>query len=577
MKLMPLIITSILCILTIKDVKELKYNLSLIACFTVTSFLENSNTLLQLIVFSLTIQALFSISSANNENKILYRVMGFNIIILCICLCFSVLNSDKSNFSNILQYIQIVLVICTLITLIRSKKILYIPVSSIFLIMIIGYFLNFKIGLVTFVNSLYILMITLYQIKCKEKKLIRNNISLIKELNFTHSCFRKIYDSIYSGSDIRELLNNILEGATEVLNCDSGAFYIITNGSSIEICATELFVKMDMNSMESETQFIPSTETANNKMFNKYDLNNNGYISSIIIRPIKLPSGDHGVIILQNNTFKKKFNITDFERSETFANFANTALENINRTREFLQKKEIDREMKIAGDIQKNLLSNKFKTNGISVSVISRPGKGMNGDYYNVIPLPDGRTLIIICDVAGKGISASIIAVIINTITTLIADQIIKTSTLLSYINNALTNQVNIEKYATMSCIIVDPKVNTITYSNAGHHPCLIRRGKKVIQLTGNGLPLGIVKNAVYQNVTFNYNKDDSILLYTDGVSELMNKKGDQLSVEGIKKIFLLQESRYPTHMVAAIFQKSEDFSYPEFKHDDRTIIGVTL
>lgn len=577
MKLIPLIITSILCILTIKEVKELKYNLSLIIIFTLISYLEGANSLILLLFFSLIIHVLFIISSAIIENKTLNKIMGFNIFILCICLCFSVLNRGKSSFSSILLYLQIALAIGSIITLIVSKSILYIPISGIFLIMLTGYSLNLKTDLLNLINSLYILTITLYQSKSKEKKLIRNNTSLIKELNFTHSCFRKIYDSIYSGSDIKIILNNILEGATEVLNCDSGAFYIIESGSVIEICATEFFVNMDINNIESESQFIHSTETEHNKKYNKYTFNNNNYISSIIIRPIKLPGGNHGVMILQNNTFQKKFNTTDFERSETFSNFANIALENINKTRELLQKREIDKEIKIAGDIQKNLVSNKFKTNGVSVSVISRPAKGMNGDYYNVIPLPDGRTLIVICDVAGKGIPAAIVTVIINTITTLIANQIVNTSTLLNCINNALISQVNIEKYATMSCLIVDPKVKTITYSNAGHHPCLIKRGNKVRQLTGDGLPVGVVKKTVFQNVTFNYNKDDSILLYTDGISESMNENGDQFSVEGIKKIFLSQDFKYPTHMVAAIFQKSEDFSYPDFEHDDRTIIGVTL
>lgn len=361
------------------------------------------------------------------------------------------------------------------------------------------------------------------------------------------------------------------------LKADSIGIVFITENGFNTITKTGNYVNIDLSKLGFFDIFIKNTENSTNSRFQKFANSKKDYISSIIIKPITTESTNYGYLVVQNNTFLKLFSEYDLSICDTYLSFIHSSLESIEKNKKLLEKKEIEKELKIASKIQQSLIPKKINKTSLSLAVLNKPAKGMSGDYYNIIPLKNNRTLITICDVAGKGIPAAIITVIINTTMKLLANKAKNASTLISWINNTLCQNNDIERYATMSCLIIDTKNCSISYSNAGHHPTIIKRGKTIIELTGKGLPVGIQKSTNYQEVKFNYNKNDILILYTDGVSESMNIDGEQYGVTRIKQNLLEQEISSPAHIIATLFQKSEDYSYKGFSFADRTILGVSL
>lgn len=578
LKLLPIIVITGLYTVNIKKAGNIRYYFPIGILFTLLSFIPGY-TAYDTVFTALIIHILLLLHTGKNVSirKILSKIMDFNILILCITICLIVFGKTNLTSKAIVIYPLILLTLYTVVLFCIEKSYKYIPISCILSLFLIMDLLSIDSSLVIMLGLSYILILSLHENRSIEADILTINKNLKKEVSFTHRYFKEIQDSIYNECDISTIFNNILDGVLDTLNADSGAFFLINNDVAQKICSSEDFVDMDIKKINIKPSLIKCTEAKRNRSYNRYADNMADYVSSLIIRPIIFSQESSGLMILQNNQYRKKFTERDFNRSEIFSTFANIALENLEKKKELLKKKEIDNEIKIAAEIQKNLVKDTVKTKDLSISVISKPAEGMNGDYFNILPLPEGKYLIIICDVAGKGIPAAIVTVIVNTVTSIISKQINKASTLLTWINQALVDQVNIERYATMACMIIDPQLKTITYANAGHHPCLLKRGKSIMRITTEGLPVGIVRDTKYKNVTLKYDKNDSLLMYTDGIIETMNSSGEQYSEDSIIQVFLSSDNDHPLHTVSTIFQQTDDFSYKGFKHDDRTIIGVNL
>lgn len=456
----------------------------------------------------------------------------------------------------------------------KSRNCFYIVPITLFSVMItFGYF-----------NKITILAILLGIVVYNflELKFVKNNVKeKLSRTEFENKIILNLSNDVQrqisKGKDFNLITSQILDSALIHLDADSSAIITNTESGFKTLKKTKNYIEINLDKLGFKPVIIENTEITKNKRFHKYSNERSRYISSIIILPITTKNSNYGYLVIQNNSFLKYFNSRHLETSKLYTDFIQTTLENIENNKILIEKRELDKEVDIASEIQQNLIPKEIGNTSLSIAVLNKPSKGMSGDYYNIIPLKDNKTLITICDVAGKGIPAALVTVIINTTMKLLANKIQKASTLLSFVNKTLCENINIERYATMSCLIIDPDNKSISYSNAGHHPTLLKRDKKIIELSGKGLPAGILKSTRYQEVGFKYKKNDILILYTDGVSESMNIDGGQFGKEGIISNLQRHKVNSPTHIVANILQESEEFSYQDFTFDDRTIIGVSL
>ena len=300
------------------------------------------------------------------------------------------------------------------------------------------------------------------------------------------------------------------------------------------------------------------------------------YMSSIIVIPFIVLKRVFGVLGLIKRDKGDFFSQNDYDRARLFADYVSLILENLFTYIELLEKQEIEREVGIAADIQTKLLPKKLpRIENAGVSAYSVPARGVSGDYYDIIPLREGKIAMVICDVAGKGVPASLVMVMIRTIIHLIAASSRSTAQIVSWINKGIAGNIDIDRFATLSFFIFNPATGELQYSNAAHHPAMIYRAatRSIEQLDTEGLPIGIEREARYSQQETKLANGDIVMMYTDGIIEAMDPRGRQYEDERLKTIFIDNASLGAKELIKAIQTDIDAFVGDAKQHDDQTLM----
>jgi phosphoserine phosphatase RsbU/P len=305
------------------------------------------------------------------------------------------------------------------------------------------------------------------------------------------------------------------------------------------------------------------------------------FISSIIAMPIIISKKIFGVLAIEKVKRNSLLTDLDYTHMSTFADYAALTIENYFSYMELIEKRDMERELKIASEIQKNLLPTKeLNLKTLDMAAFSNPAKEIGGDYYDTIKLDKNKTGIIICDVAGKGIPAALIMTMIRTILHLIASAKRDSATILTWLNKGiLTGKIGIERFATAGFLVYDDSNKSMIYANAAHLPLLIFRNEsgKIQQVDAEGLPLGIDKNTKYSQKRVTLNSGDLIVLYTDGIAEAMNPAGEQFTYESLTKLIKKNAYLSSDKILEKIRHDLDEFTGDAKQHDDQTLIVMKI
>jgi sigma-B regulation protein RsbU (phosphoserine phosphatase) len=300
------------------------------------------------------------------------------------------------------------------------------------------------------------------------------------------------------------------------------------------------------------------------------------YVNSVILIPLIISNRVLGVLAVLNRERGKYFTESDFKHLSTFGEYAALTIDFVFTYMELLEKREIEREIGIAADIQQKLLPKKLpKMRNAVLEAYSVPAKGVSGDYYDAFHLKGDKVALVICDVAGKGVPAALVMVMIRSILHLIASADKEVSKILTWVNKGISGQIDIDHYATMSILTFDQKTSEIEYSNAAHHPMYIYRSrtKTVETIDTEGLPIGIEKTTIYNHKKTKLGSGDIIILYTDGIIEAMNIKGEQYSSERFSQLIEDNSTLSPKEILDALKESIHDFVGNAKQHDDQTLL----
>jgi len=222
-----------------------------------------------------------------------------------------------------------------------------------------------------------------------------------------------------------------------------------------------------------------------------------------------------------------------------FASQAAVAVENALLHEEVTQKKLLDKDLALARQIQRSFLP-KFRPRipGFDISGINLPSQQVGGDYYDFIHIADEQLGLVVGDVSGKGISASLIMASFRA--SLIAEirNNYAIGKILKKVNNLLYESTEEDKFVSAIYGVLDTGKRVFTYANAGHNPpILFRRGGEIKYLETGGIVLGWLYNSVYQEDRIKLAPEDILVMYTDGVTEAINQQGEEFGVNRLLEI----------------------------------------
>lgn len=437
----------------------------------------------------------------------------------------------------------------------------------------------------------------------KDTQISTLQTNLASVFDFMH----KIGNAITEKLDIQTVLEDVAESAMKDVRADGSAIYMVDEFEDILVCRAHKgifpppyevppMVKTKLENMEinlEKTQIKPGEtilgqaaatgeavfirNTAEDERMTQNTKRDAIFIQSIIVVPLIVANRVLGVLAVSRREEGSFFTQDDFEHISTFAEYTSLTINNLFIYMELLEKQEMEREVGIAADIQQQLLPGRLpRFPSATLAAYTEAAKGVSGDYYDVIPIKRNNKLaLVICDVAGKGIPASLVMVMIRTIIYLIAGADRDAATVMTWINKGIAGKIAMDRFATMSFMTYDMNSGFLEYSNAAHHPLLIyRKGQGSFEeLDTEGIPIGLERKTKYEKTGTTLQKDDIIVMYTDGIIEAMDVDNRQYGIEALREIVRTHAEKDPDSIVQAVRADVDRFVGKASQHDDQTLM----
>jgi serine phosphatase RsbU (regulator of sigma subunit)/pSer/pThr/pTyr-binding forkhead associated (FHA) protein len=265
-------------------------------------------------------------------------------------------------------------------------------------------------------------------------------------------------------------------------------------------------------------------------------------IGSVMCAPLCRADGQaFGVIQLDSQDWSKKFTEEDLELLCGVGNQAAIALENARLLEEAVAQERLRHELKLANEVQLSFLPSSVPNlAGYGFGVRYEPAQKVGGDFYDFIPLPEDRLAVVVGDAAGTGIPAALMAASVVTVARCCLRAEPDPAVAVSRINEQLYLQATqADRFATLVVVVLDPATHEATLVSAGHpSPLLHRPGtplRDALPRDVAGVPLGLMDGFSYDSYCIRLEPGDSLLLFTDGVPESLNVKGEQFRTIGIE------------------------------------------
>ena len=185
------------------------------------------------------------------------------------------------------------------------------------------------------------------------------------------------------------------------------------------------------------------------------------------------------------------------------------------------QRERIEQELKIAQIIQQQFLPKSVPDlPSWHVAAFYRPARTVGGDFYDFIPLPDGRVMFVVGDVTDKGIPAALVMASTHALLRGAAPRLIAPGAVLAHVNDLLCADIPAHMFVTCLALVLDPLSGKVEFANAGHDVPYVRTADGVAELRARGMPLGLMPGMEYEEKTFQFQPGDCALLHSDGLAE---------------------------------------------------------
>ena len=187
-------------------------------------------------------------------------------------------------------------------------------------------------------------------------------------------------------------------------------------------------------------------------------------------------------------------------------------------------RERIEQELKVAQLIQQQFLPKSLPDlPSWHVAAFYRPARTVGGDFYDFIPLPDGRHMVVIGDVTDKGVPAALVMASTHALLRGAAPRLISPGEVLAHVNDLLCADIPAHMFVTCLALVLDPASGLLDFANAGHDVPYVRTQGGVAELRARGMPLGLMPGMAYEEKTFQMRPGDSVLLHGDGLAEAHN------------------------------------------------------
>ena len=309
-------------------------------------------------------------------------------------------------------------------------------------------------------------------------------------------------------------------------------------------------------------------------------------VRSVIALPLKFRDEFFGVLAVANAADGNPFTEADFSLMQSLAEQAGLALHNAQFLNFQIEKTQLDLDLSLASGIQQMLLPDEMPNiAGLEIDARYSPAQKVGGDLYDVFALSESRLGVVVADVSGKGIPASLLMAICRTNLRQIAPRFDSPAEAMSELNRTLGGNFNNGMFITMLYAVIDLAAGTVTFARAGHElPLISRRNTltnvpEVTYVGSEGMSLGMVPDEIFAEVISDhvepFNSGDVLILYTDGITEAPNEEDKEFSNARLADTVRTLHNRTAVELNDGILENLHCFTGAEPQRDDFTLVAV--
>ena len=223
------------------------------------------------------------------------------------------------------------------------------------------------------------------------------------------------------------------------------------------------------------------------------------------------------------------------------------------------ERERLAHELRVARIIQQTLLPHEVpELNGWELAAHWEPASEVGGDFYDFIPLPDGRMVILIADVTDKGVPAALVMATTRSLLRSTIEHSSSPGDVLARVNDLLCPDIPPNMFVTCLLLVLDPQSGELQFANAGHSLPLHSSEDQVLEWRATGMPLGLMPGMDYEEKTLHLQSCDRLLLYSDGLSEAHNPQGEMFGTPRIRALL----SGFPDEAAAIDFNSLIDYLF---------------
>lgn len=299
-------------------------------------------------------------------------------------------------------------------------------------------------------------------------------------------------------------------------------------------------------------------------------------VRSIAAAPLLAPEGCQGMITLASRLQVRQFDEGDLELLVSLASVAALHIRNLALAEEAAERRRLAAELALARRIQVGLLPAALpEVPGWELHGGSVPSREASGDYYLVARREEaGDCVVMVVDVSGKGIAAALLTASVEALTAGFLELGLPPEEVCDRVCRRLYDRTPPEKYATAFLAVLEPGTGRVHWANAGHNAGLVVRAEGATEtLDSTGPPLGLVPGARRQGAELLLGPGDLLVLYTDGVTEAMDRSEEEYGLERLAGLCARLRTRPLAELAGALEDDLARFTGGVPFHDDRTVV----
>lgn len=401
----------------------------------------------------------------------------------------------------------------------------------------------------------------------------KNNLEKQNQLLTTFFEISRDFSVLLTRSQIIKMLSYRIMGQLMVSRF---AIMLLSGNNHIDILINRFNKNIDLNAI-SELFKIKAIHLIDDSSFSEAAFMELKKIEAKICSPMLIQGETKGLMIIGKKMNNEEFSNENLQFIEALGNIAISALENDRLFHEELEKKKLESEMLLALEIQRNLLPKILpEIKGFQLYGTSHPSRLVGGDYFDFIETGNGKYLITIADVSGKGMPAALLMANVQAVLRVLAPLSISLKELINRLNAVVYQNTSPDKFVTIFCAYLDTNSKTLEYINAGHNPPIyIENNNKISYLNEGGLILGITENPFeYEVGSINISNNSLIICYTDGVTEALKETGEEYGVERLQQLVESNSNENVKDLADLIISDVNEFSSGSIQ-DDLTLIII--